>query len=61
MITAVDTNIILDGMIPGEPFGVLADFLIGAHALVQADCILSRDLGVYKTYFSNLTVIDSIR
>jgi predicted nucleic acid-binding protein len=40
---------------------VLADFLIGAHALVQADCILSRDLGVYKTYFSDLKVIDSIR
>ena len=40
---------------------VLADFLIGAHALVQADCILSRDLGVYRTYFSDLTVIDSIR
>ena len=39
---------------------VLADFLIGTHALVQADCILSRDLGVYKTYFSDLTVIDSI-
>jgi hypothetical protein len=39
---------------------VLADFLIGAHALVQADCILSRDLGVYRTYFSDLTVIDSI-
>jgi predicted nucleic acid-binding protein len=40
---------------------VLADFLIGAHALIQADCILSRDLGVYRTYFSNLKVIDSIR
>lgn len=40
---------------------VLADFLIGAHALVQADCILSRDLGVYKTYFSDLNVVDSIR
>jgi predicted nucleic acid-binding protein len=39
---------------------VLADFLIGAHALVQADCILSRDLGVYRTYFSDLKVIDSI-
>jgi predicted nucleic acid-binding protein len=38
---------------------VLADFLIGAHALVQADCILSRDLGMYRTYFSDLTVIDS--
>jgi predicted nucleic acid-binding protein len=40
---------------------VLADFLISAHALVQADCILSRDLGAYITYFSDLTVIDSIR
>jgi hypothetical protein len=39
---------------------VLADFLIGAHALVQADCILSRDPGVYKNYFSDLKVIDSI-
>ena len=39
---------------------VLADFLIGAHALVQADCILSRDLGVVKTYFDDLQVIDSI-
>jgi hypothetical protein len=39
---------------------VLADFLIGAHALVHADCILSRDLGVYKTYFNDLKVVDSI-
>lgn len=39
---------------------VLADFLIGAHALVQADCILSRDLGVYKTYFTDLKVVDLV-
>ncbi len=39
---------------------VLADFLIGAHALVQADCILSRDLGVYRAYFRDLKIIDSI-
>ena len=39
----------------------LVDFIIGAHALEHADCILSRDLGMYKTYFSDLKVVDSIR
>jgi predicted nucleic acid-binding protein len=39
---------------------VLADFLIGTHALVHADCILSRDLGVYKTYFKDLKVVGSV-
>jgi hypothetical protein len=38
---------------------VLGDFLIGAHALVKADCLLSRDLGIYKTYFNDLKVIGS--
>ena len=36
---------------------VLSDFLIGAHALKQADCLLSRDLGIYKSNFSELKVI----
>ena len=39
---------------------VLGDFLIGAHALVHADCILSRDLGIYKAYFNDLKVVGSI-
>jgi hypothetical protein len=39
---------------------VMADFLIGAHALVHADCILSRDLGIYKTYFNDLNVVNTI-
>jgi predicted nucleic acid-binding protein len=39
---------------------VLADFLIGAHALSHADCVLSRDFGIYKTYFRELKVVGSI-
>ena len=39
---------------------VLADFLIGAHALSHADCVLSRDLGIYKTYFRELKVVGSM-
>lgn len=36
---------------------VLSDFLIGAHALAHADCLLSRDLGIYKSNFGDLQVV----
>ncbi|HOF58936.1 MAG TPA: type II toxin-antitoxin system VapC family toxin [Syntrophorhabdaceae bacterium] len=39
---------------------VLADFLIGAHALVHADCMLSRDLGIYRVHFRDLKVVSSV-
>ena len=39
---------------------VLSDFLIGAHALEQADCLLSRDLGIYKNNFNDLKVVGKI-
>ncbi len=40
---------------------VVADFLIGAHALCQADRLLTRDRGFYRSYFSSLEVLDPTR
>jgi len=37
---------------------VMADFLVGAHARVQADTLLTRDRGFYRAYFAGLRVSD---
>ena len=35
---------------------ILADFLIGAHAIATAETFLSRDHGFYTTYFPELQI-----
>lgn len=35
---------------------IISDFIIGAHALKQAEILISRDRGFYKAYFKDLKI-----
>ena len=37
---------------------VVADYLIGAHALEQADRLLTRDRGFHRSAFPSLAIVD---
>lgn len=40
----------------GKRERILADFFIGAHALHEANALLTRDRGFYRKYFSGLII-----
>ena len=42
----------------GKRARILPDFIVGAHAQAQANRLISRDRGFYRSSFPNLTVCD---
>jgi predicted nucleic acid-binding protein len=45
------------GKEPAQVRRTIPDFLIGAHALLQCQGLITRDAGFYRDYFKGLKVI----
>lgn len=39
---------------------VVADFLVGAHALMHCNALITRDNGFYRDYFKGLKIINPV-
>ncbi len=43
----------------GKRERIITDFLIGAHACLKAERFLTRDRGFYRSYFPDLSILES--
>lgn len=41
----------------GSRTRTVADFLIGSHAMMQCDALITRDAGFYRDYFKGLRIV----
>ena len=58
MVTADENAGIFHGpFVRGDEARPIADFLVGAHAMLQCSALITRDDGFFRDYFKGLKVI----